>query len=334
MPSIEETAASQGRSRATARRAVYTSEPRERGPIVGKVLGIVVLIVVLAVGAVMFVPSVRARVVGVPLKLQYAEGQETRTKTVLEGKIRLDVSGLPDNVLPKEAGAMFNSDIPFKMETRALQVVKSVSKDTVEVESSSDGGTLELKLPGSPAPATYPIPPSPAARVKLDPNGRVQPEIPATTEGLTPRDVRRVQDFIGTLATASLPGDTRRVGATWPTNVNLDLESKLMKAVLKGTVTNTFQQITQKNAVTVADISGTQDLSIDLRMGPGDFDVNLMGTMKGVNSCYLDWNVGQVVLTDGNTHLDLTLSVKTQKPQPMDAKAHVVGDVKMTVERL
>lgn len=300
----------------------------------GKVLGIVVLLVVLAVGAVMFVPSVRARVVGVPLKLQFVEGQENRTKTVLEGKVKLDVSGLPDNVLPKEASAMFNNDIPFKMETRSVQVVKAVSKDGIEVETTSDGGTLELKLPGSATPVTYPIAASPATRVKLDASGRAQPEIPATTEGLSPRDVRKLQDFMGTLAAASLPGDTRRVGATWPTNVDLNIDSKAMKAVLKGNVTNTFQQITQKNAFTVADIAGTQDLSVDLQMAPAGFEVKLTGTMKGANECFLDWKAGQVVQTDGNTHLDLTLTVKTQKPQPIDAKAHVVGDVKMTVERL
>lgn len=300
----------------------------------GKVLGIVVLLVVLAVGAVMFVPSVRARVVGVPLRLQFVEGQESRTKSVLEGKVKLDVSGLPENMLPKDAGAMFNNDIPFKMETRSVQVVKTVSNDGIEVETSSDGGTLQLKLPGNATPVTYPIPASPATRAKLDANGRVQPEIPATTEGLAPRDVRKLQDFMSTLTSASLPGDTRRLGASWPTQVDLDIGSKAMKAVLKGMVTNTFQQITQKNASTVADIAGTQDLSVDLLMTPVGFDVKLTGTLKGENHCYLDWKAGQVVQTEGNTHLDLTLTVKSVKPQPIDAKAHVVGDVKMTVERL
>ena len=300
----------------------------------GKIVGVIVLLVVFVAGAVMFVPSVRARVLGVPLELQFVEGREYRTKTVLEGKIKLEVSGLPDNLLPKEASALFSGDVPFKLETRSLQVVKSVTKDSIEMDASSSGGTLEIRLPGAPTPTTYPIPPTVASRVKLDSNGRPQPEIPATTEGLTPQDMHKVQDFIATLATASVPGATKRVGATWTTPLELDVKNGAMAVLLKGALSSTFKQVTQKNVATVADIAGSQDLSVDVAFSKDGFDLKLTGSVKGDNDSYLDWTAGQIVLTEGNEHVDLALTVKTQKPQAIDAKAHVTGDVKMTVEKL
>jgi hypothetical protein len=302
---------------------------------VGKAIGVIVLLLAIAAGVIFGVPSVRARVIGVPLRMQFKQGQENKMKMNVEGKVKVDVTGLPDNTVPPQVKQFFNTDIPFKMEMRTRQVVKSVTGDVAEIETTMEGGNVEITLPGSNGkPISYPMPAGAPTTVKMDTHGRVKFDDAAKTPaGVNPEDMKKVEEFIGNLSGGFLPGETRRIGDTWNSQISLPINTEKAKITVSGTINNTFQGVEKKANATVADIAGNQDIKIDVTGNQEGTEIKLDGSVTGSNHGYFDWSNGQIVATDGNAKIDLSLDVKS-KQLPQDAKAHLTGDVKVSLEKL
>lgn len=304
----------------------------------GKVVGVIVLILAIAAGVIFGVPSVRAKVLGVPLKMQFKVGQETRRKMTIDGKVNVDVTGLPDGVIPPQANDMLKKDIPFKMEMRMKEVVKAVNGDVADIENTVEGGEMQITLPGQTEPTKQPLPAQPPTTVQMDTQGRVK--LNTNTQavpGMSAAEMQKVQEFISNLSGGFLPGDTRRVGQSWSQDIKLPIDVQKAKINITGNISNTFENVDQKNNVTVADIAGKQDIKIDVTSEQPGVDVKLTGGITGSNHGYFDWGTGQIVATDGNAKLDLTLVVKSaQGPggKPIDATGHLTGDMKVNYEKL
>lgn len=306
----------------------------ERGLIVGRVLGFVVLLLLIVAGAIAFVPSLRVRVSGVPLRLRFVEGRETRFKTTLDGKVKIEVSGLPDTALPKETAALLGSEIPFRVESRTRQMVKKVSDDGAEVETTSEGGSIEIQIPNE-KPVSYPLPATPAYTLRMDAQGRLQMDSTnALSSGLKPTDMYKLQDFLGTLSSRYLPGDVKRMGATWSDDVDLSIKAQSTTLGVKGKVGSVLAGVTQRSGSSVADVASDQDLDVKVALARSGVNLTLEGDLTGKSDCFLDWSAGEIVGTEGATHLDLNLRLKTQQPQMVDVKAHVTGDFKTLTEKL
>lgn len=309
----------------------------------GKVLAAIVLVLAIAAGVVYGVPSVRAKVVGVPLKMQFRQGQEAKMKMNLDGKVKLEVTGLPPNMVPAQVSAFFGTDIPFKIEVRTKQLVKGVTGDEAEIETTMEGGSLEVTLPTG--PFKQPIPAGAPSTMKMDSKGHVKFEAGAASPpGVPAEEMKKVQDFIGSMAGAFLSGQTRRVGQTWSTDINLPLTFDKAKVTVTGKISSTFAGVDKKSNVTVADIATDQNVTLDAAMtappGPGMPDVKLNGKINFKGHGYFDWSAGQVVGTDGNGNLDFNLKVKADRgpggmpPTPIDATAHLMGSIKVSAEKL
>lgn len=301
----------------------------------GRIVTVAVLLVVIVAGVVGGVPRVRAALFGVPLKMQFREGQETRIKQAIEGTLRLDVSGLPENVLPQSAAAMFNADVPFEVELRSRQVVKSVSDGVAEVESRGEGGSIKMRLPGGGEPIRYTVPESEAVRYKVGPEGRVEYTVTAAPQGgVRATDIEKMQNLFASLTSATVPGDRCRTGAAWSQDINLPVHSGGVKATVNGIVKSTFETVTSKLGHTVADIRRVHDIKVDLDATAAPAGSRIDGSIHGADDTYFDWIEGRNLATEGSLTFDLTLEMKRQAPQPLDAKAHLTGSVRLKSETL
>lgn len=309
----------------------------------GKVLAVVVLVFAIAAGVVFGVPSVRAKVIGVPLRMHFKQGQELKQKMTLDGKVKLEVSGLPPGMVPPQAAAFLGTDIPFKMEMRTKQVVKNVTDDEAEIETNLEGGEMELQLPTGPYKQALPA--GPPSTMKMDSKGHVKFDAAAMTPpGVPPEEMKKLQEFFSNLSGGMLSGETKRVGQTWSTDVNLPLTFEKAKVTITGKIENTFNNVESRNSATVAVIDSNTNVSVDVVMtappSPQLSDIKLNGTISGKNTGYFDWKAGQIVGSDGNGNLDLKLNVKAPQgpggnpPTPIDAQAHLTGSMKMSIEYL
>jgi len=97
-------------------------------------VAIAFLVALVLVGIVYFVPSFRARVIGVPLKLQFVSGQELKAKIAVQGQFRVELTGVPEHLLPSRFRMLLSQEIPIKLSAVVRQVVKSVSGGVAEIE--------------------------------------------------------------------------------------------------------------------------------------------------------------------------------------------------------
>lgn len=299
-----------------------------------KKLGVVAVLVAAGLAVIFLLPSMRARVLGVPLKVRFSEGSEIRTKMNVDGTVKVEASGLPDGALPKEVVALLNQDISFRVETRLLQQVKRVSGETAQLESRSEGGSCELRLPGVEQPVHYDVPAGPATTLEVDAQGRVSYDLGTAPAALSPRDAQKMQEFLGALSSAYLPGTTKRVGESWSIEPSLPLKGRSIGALVSGEVQSSFTGVSEKNGFTVADISSVQTLDLKAARHEADVDFALTGNLQTKTHTYFDFQAGQTVASDSDAALDLTLTVKMAKPQATQVRAHLTGKAHVTLERL
>ncbi|MBM3462512.1 MAG: hypothetical protein FJX76_10460 [Armatimonadetes bacterium] len=279
-------------------------------------LAVVVGLIVLLCAAVGLVPSLRAQVFGVPLRFEWKQGQTQTTRTILEGKAKLEVGGFAAFTLPEAARQLIGQDIPFKVESTSRQFVRSVDAEgNAEVEMTPQGGTVEISRAGK----TYkqPIPREAPSVWRVDPRGRV-----LAGDGKAAGHDK----VIGEVLCGFLPGDRRRPGASWSENLDVPLDVENVKVHMKGVVTYHFTGL--QTLAGTAQIRSEQDVKIELSM-PGVMGVNLEGTLKGTGNTDFDPSKSEITASKGQGELDMGLSVG-----PMGSSAHLVASFSVRTENV
>jgi hypothetical protein len=293
---------------------------------------VAVLVVIVAVVAVFAIPSVRYTLLGVPLRFNYKVGQQSSYKMSADGKVKLDVQGLPPQANPMMQ-AFIGKDIPFKVSLNYKQLVKSVDASGVaEVETSFDGGDFEVTTPAGP-PIKRPLDKQPSTVMKVDARGK--PVDVKAPPGMTAEQAKQMQDVFSNMFLGFLTGDTRRPGQSWQQPVNFTLPNPQVKFTVGGSVTDHFDKVTTRNKETAADIHGNYNITLDLAPAqpqPG-LDVTMKGSIKGDSDTYFDWQNACVAGVDGNATIDVTLVTKATSPQPVNTTAHLTGSMKAVVDK-
>lgn len=294
---------------------------------------LLVLVVALAIvgGAIAAVPSLRAHVLGVPLRLEWKVGQEQRVKSTVEGKVKIDVAGLSPGMLPPMAQNAIGQDIPFKVESTSRQVVKAVDAAGVaDLEVTPEGGSVEVSFEGKAHRETFGK--SAPSTFRMDPRGHIVAGEPSAAS-----QDRLAQEVLSNITSGFLPGDQRRPGNSWQQEIHAPFEVKGMKLAMDGKVDNRFVGVEVRDGQPTADILSTYDIQVGVvpagatSAPPG---LSLKGSLKGSGNNYFDWRQSRTSGSTGQGLLDMTLGMQLPVVGSVGGSAHLVGSFTLRMEKL
>jgi len=291
------------------------------GPVKKPLIGLAAVVLVAAI-AVAAVPSLRALVLGVPLRYEWKAGQESTTRTLLQGKVKIDLSGM-GLALPPNLRSLVGQDLPFKVEMKSKQRVKSVAADgTAEVEVTPLGTTVELSFQGRASKEKFD--PQPPTIVHYDARGAL---VAAARGSGTPQE-RLAYETLSSFGAGTLPGDRRRPGSAWTQKVDAPFDIQQFKVRLLGESSSRLAGVESKDGATVANIATDEKLQVELMPSPLQAlsPVKLNGTVTSSGNRWFDWSASRMRGGKGQGTIELKVDA------PGAAGARVTGTYTTEVE--
>lgn len=282
-----------------------------------KLLLVVAALALALIIAVAALPSLRAMVIGIPLRYDWRAGQVATYRNTIQGKFRLNLTGMPS--LPSTTRALIGQDVPFKVDTKSTHTVKSVDPGGVaEIEVKPMGGYVELSFQGKVDKAVFD--PQPPTIVRYDATGKMVVD-PGTAA--SPQE-RLAMEALTSFGTGTLPGDRRRTGSTWIQSVSSPFEIQQMKLRLVGESTGRFSGVESRSGALVANIASDETLKLEVE-GLLAAALQISGTVKSTGNRWFDWTAGKM----RGVHSQGTIDLKGEVP---GGSATLVGSYTTDVE--